>query len=159
MELSTTAGLTAANIATQVKAALFANNNYNTASGRTLLDSGSGDLTITYSALDGEVEDITVTSFTDSRNPAVSTTINENPSYWELDATFELKNGDKISLRGTPNFSAGTVVFAKDSVAQQDTFTISGDYQTGDSIEFRVNDELFTYTVTNADVSLSLIHI
>ena len=153
VELSTTAGLTAANIATQVKAALFANDNYNTASGRTLLDSGSGDLTITYSALDGEVEDITVTSFTDSRNPAVSSTINENRAYGDLDATFELVNGDKISLRGTPNFSAGTVVFARDSVAQQDTFTISGDYQTGDSIEFRVDDKLFTYTVTNADVS------
>ena len=62
-------------------------------------------------------------------------------------------NGDKISLRGTPNFSAGTVVFARDSVAQQDTFTISGDYQTGDSIDFRVDDKLFTYTVTSADVS------
>ena len=72
VELSTTAGLTAANIATQVKAALFANDNYNTASGRTLLDSGSGDLTITYSALDGEVDDINIMSFTDSRNPAVS---------------------------------------------------------------------------------------
>ena len=153
VELSTTAGLTAANIATQVKAALFANDNYNTASGRTLLDSGSGDLTITYSALDGEVEDITVTSFTDSSNPAVSSTINENRAYGDMDATFELVNGDKISLRGTPNFSAGTVVFARDSVAQQDTFTISGDYQTGDSIEFRVDDKLFTYTVTNADVS------
>ena len=153
VELSTTAGLTAANIATQVKAALFANDNYNTASGRTLLDSGSGDLTITYSALDGEVEDITVSSFTDSRNPAVSSTINENQAYGDLDATFELVNGDKISLRGNPNFSAGTVVFARDSVAQQDTFTISGDYQTGDSIEFRVDDKLFTYTVTNADVS------
>ncbi|RZP22240.1 MAG: hypothetical protein EVA26_03705 [Burkholderiaceae bacterium] len=153
VELSTTAGLTAANIATQVKAALFANDNYNTASGRTLLDSGSGDLTITYSALDGEVEDITVSSFTDSRNPAVSSTINENRAYGDLDATFELVNGDKISLRGNPNFSAGTVVFARDSVAQQDTFTISGDYQTGDSIEFRVDDKLFTYTVTNADVS------
>ena len=110
------------------------------------MDSGSGDLTITYSALDGEVEDITVTSFTDSSNPAVSSTINENRAYGDLDATFELVNGDKISLRGTPNFSAGTVVFARDSVAQQDTFTISGDYQTGDSIEFRVDDELFTYT-------------
>ena len=62
-------------------------------------------------------------------------------------------NGDKISLRGTPNFSAGIVFFARDSVAQQDTFTISGDYQTGDSIEFRVDDKLFTYTVTSADVS------
>ena len=153
VELSTTAGLTAANIATQVKAALFANDNYNTASGRTLLDSGSGDLTITYSALDGEVDDINIMSFTDSRNPAVSSTINENRAYGDLDATFELVNGDKISLRGTPNFSAGTVVFARDSVAQQDTFTISGDYQTGDSIDFRVDDKLFTYTVTNADVS------
>ena len=118
-----------------------------------LLDSGSGDLTITYSALDGEVEDITVTSFTDSSNPAVSSTINENRAYGDMDATFELVNGDKISLRGTPNFSAGTVFFARDSVAQQDTFTISGDYQTGDSIEFRVDDKLFTYTVTNADIS------
>ena len=104
VELSTTAGLTAANIATQVKAALFANDNYNTASGRTLLDSGSGDLTITYSALDGEVDDINILSFTDSRNPAVSSTINENRAYGDLDATFELVNGDKISLRGTPNF-------------------------------------------------------
>ena len=34
VELSSTAGLTAANIATQVKAALFANSNYNTASGK-----------------------------------------------------------------------------------------------------------------------------
>ena len=153
VELSTTAGLTAANIATQVKAALFANDNYNNASGRTLLDSGSGDLTITYSALDGEVEDITVTSFTDSSNPAVSSTINENRAYGDMDATFELVNGDKISLRGTPNFSAGTVVFARDSVAQQDTFTISGDYQTGDSIEFGLMINFFTYTVTNADVS------
>ena len=153
VELSTTAGLTAANIATQVKAALFANDGYNTASGRTLLDNGSGDLTITYSALDGEVDDINVISFTDSRNPAVSSTINENRSYGDLDATFELVNGDKISLRGTPNFSAGTVFFAKESVAQQDTFTISGDYQAGDSIEFRVDDKLFTYIVTSADIS------
>ena len=153
VELSTTAGLTAANIATQVKAALFADDNYNIASGRSLLDNGSGALTITYSALDGEADDINVTSFTDSRNPAVSATINENRAYGDLDATFELVNGDKISLRGTPNFSAGTVSFAKDSVAQQDTFTISGDYMEGDSIEFKIDDNLFTYSVTNADVN------
>ena len=110
-------------------------------------------MTITYSALDGEADDINVISFTDSRNPAVSATINENRAYGDLDATFELVNGDKISLRGTPNFSAGTVFFAKDSVAQQDTFTISGDYMEGDSIEFKIDDNLFTYSVTNADVN------
>ena len=61
--------------------------------------------------------------------------------------------GDKINLRGTPNFSAGTVFFAKESVAQVDTFTISGDYQVGDAIDFKVDGRLFTYTVTTADVS------
>ena len=104
VELST-AGLTAANIATQVKAALFANNNYNTASGRTLLDSGSGG-SITYSALDGEVEDITVTSFTDSEIllcplPLMKTSLRR------LGRNFELVNGDKISLRGTRIFLQG----------------------------------------------------
>ena len=53
VELSSSAGLTANSIATQVKAALFANSNYDTASGRSLSDNGSGALTITYSALDG----------------------------------------------------------------------------------------------------------
>ena len=110
-------------------------------------------MTITYSALDGEAADINVISFTDSSNPAVSATINENRAYGDLDATFELVNGDKISLRGTPDFSAGTVFFAKDSVAQQDTFTISGNYAEGDAIEFKIDDDSFTYTVTNADVN------
>ena len=136
-----------------MKAALFADDNYNIASGRDLFDNGSGALTITYSALDGEVEDIPVTSFTDSRNPAVTSTVNEIRSYGDLDATFELVTGDKISLRGTPNFSAGTVFFAKESVAQVDTFTISGDYQAGDAIDFKVDGRLFTYTVTTADVA------
>ena len=113
VELSSSAGLTASNIATQVKAALFADDNYNIASGRQLFDNGSGALTITYSALDGEVDNISVSSFTDSRNPAVTSTVNEIRSYGDLDATFELVTGDKISLRGTPNFSAGTVFFAK----------------------------------------------
>ena len=62
-------------------------------------------------------------------------------------------DGDKINLRGTPNFSAGTVFFAKESVAQVDTFTISGDYQLGDAIDFKVDGRLFTYTVTSADVA------
>ena len=153
VELSTTAGLTASNVATQVKAALFANNDYNTASGRSLLDNGSGAITITYSALDGEVDNLNVISFIDSRNPSVSATVNENRSYGDLNASFELVNGDRISLRGTPNFSAGTVHFAKDSVAQQDTFTISGDYKAGDSIEFKIDTESFSYTVTSADVT------
>ena len=77
VELSTSAGLTATNIATQVKAALFANNGYNIASGRTLADNGSGTLTISYSALDGEVDNFSVASFVDSRNPAVSATVNK----------------------------------------------------------------------------------
>ena len=67
-------GLTAANIATQVKL-LFLQMIITIPSGRTLLDNGSGDLTITYSALDGEVV-ISTVSFTDS-DPAVSSTINE----------------------------------------------------------------------------------
>ena len=153
VELSSSAGLTASHIATQVKAALFADDNYNISSGRDLFDNGSGALTITYSALDGEVENIAVSSFTDSRNPAVTSTVNEIRSYGDLDATFELVTGDKINLRGTPNFSAGTVFFAKESVAQVDTFTISGDYQVGDAIDFKVDGRLFTYTVTSADVA------
>ena len=152
VELSTSAGLTATNIATQVKAALFANNGYNIASGRTLSDNGSGTLTISYSALDGEVDNFSVASFVDSRNPAVSATVNKIREYGNIAANFELVNGDKISLRGSPNFSAGTVFFAKDSVAQQDTFTLSGDYQTGDTIEFSVNDKRFTYEITSSDV-------
>ena len=63
VELSTSAGLTASNIATQVKAALFANNEYNIASGRTLSDNGSGTLTISYSAVDEEVDNFSVASF------------------------------------------------------------------------------------------------
>ena len=60
-----------------------------------LLDNGSGALTITYSALDGEAADINVISFTDSSNPAVSATINENRAYGDLDATFGV-NGIKF---------------------------------------------------------------
>ncbi len=155
VELSTSAGLTANSIATQVKAALFANSNYDTASGRSLSDNGSGALTITYSALDGEVEDLSVVSFLDSANPKVTTSVNEDRKYGQLDATFELDNGDNITLRGTPNFSAGTVFFAKESVAQEDTFTLSGNYQSGDIIQFKVSGTDFNYTVTSGDVGTS----
>ena len=55
-------------------------------------------------------------------------------------------------MRGVLNFSAGTVFFARDSVAQEDTFTLSGDYQAGDTIEFSVNDKRFTYEITSSDV-------
>ena len=55
-----------------------------------IFDNGSGARAITYSALDGEVENIAVASFTDSRNPAVTSTVNEIRSYGDLDATFEL---------------------------------------------------------------------
>ena len=51
VELSSSAGLTATHIATQVKAALFADDNYNISSGRDLFDNGSGALTITYSCI------------------------------------------------------------------------------------------------------------
>ena len=91
-------------------------------------------------------------AFSGSANPKVTSTVNENTAYGALDANFELESGDVITLRGTPNFSAGTVFFAKDSVAQQDTFTISGDYQTGDIINLRLNDVSANYTVTSADV-------
>ncbi|OUV02948.1 MAG: hypothetical protein CBC42_05435 [Betaproteobacteria bacterium TMED82] len=155
VELSSSAGLTANSIATQVKAALFANSNYDTASGRTLSDNGSGALTITYSALDGEVADLVVSSNIDSANPRVTSTVNENRDYGTLDATFELENGGNITLRGAPNFSAGTIYFARDSVAQQDTFTLSGDYKAGDILEFKVDEVEFKYTVTTADVNSS----
>ena len=151
VELATTAGLTGSNITAQVKAALFADSQFDTASGRTLKDNGDGSLTITYSALDGEASDLSV-AFSGSANPKVTSTVNENTAYGALDANFELESGDVITLRGTPNFSAGTVFFAKDSVAQQDTFTISGDYQTGDIINLRLNDVSANYTVTSADV-------
>ncbi|MFL2656460.1 MAG: hypothetical protein ACJ0F0_02370 [Burkholderiaceae bacterium] len=151
VELATTAGLTGSNITAQVKAALFADSQFDTASGRTLKDNGDGSLTITYSALDGEASDLSV-AFSGSANPKVTSTVNENTAYGVLDANFELESGNVITLRGTPNFSAGTVFFAKDSIAQQDTFTISGDYQTGDIINLRLNDVSANYTVTSADV-------
>ncbi|OUT97693.1 MAG: hypothetical protein CBC01_05545 [Betaproteobacteria bacterium TMED41] len=151
VELATTAGLTGANISTQVKAALFADSQFDTASGRTLTDNGDGSLTINYSALDGEATDLSV-GFTGSANPRVTTTVNQNKAYGDLDANFELESGDVITLRGTPNFSAGTVFFAKESVAQQDTFTVSGDYQTGDVINMRIDGVSANYTVTSADV-------
>lgn len=151
VELAATAGLTGANIATQVKAALFADSQFDTASGRTLKDNGDGSLTITYSALDGEEADMSV-AFSGSANPKVTSSVNENRAYGALDANFELESGDVITLRGTPNFSAGTVFFAKESVAQQDTFTISGDYQTGDIINLKVDGISASYTVTSADV-------
>ena len=149
VELSSS-GLPASHIA-QV-AALFADDNYNISSGRDLFDNGSGALTITYSALDGEVENIAVSSFTDSRNPAVTSTVNEIRSYGDLDATFELVTGDKINFAGLQTFLQAQY-FCKESVAQVDTFTISGDYQLGDAIDFKVDGRLFTYTVTSADVA------
>ena len=47
--------------------------------------------------------------------------------------------------------------FLQKNCSQVDTFTISGDYQAGDAVDFKVDGRLFTYTVTTADVPVHLV--
>ncbi|MCE2832467.1 MAG: hypothetical protein LW709_10585 [Oxalobacteraceae bacterium] len=63
--------------------------------------------------------------------------------------------GDPVTMRGTVDFSAGTILFAKESVAQVDDFTLAGDYTAGDVINFKLGAYEYAYTVSTSDASLA----
>jgi len=145
------AGDTAAQVAFKVKTALELDDAFNSDSGRTIVNNYDGSLTITYAIADGDIpENI---SFSDPDESGVTASVFTTRNYGQVTATYDVDDGDNVTLVGTVDPTAGTVNFAKDSVAQVDTFTLSGNAEdpsvipADTALTFTVNDLTFTYTL------------
>ena len=145
--------MTAASAAAVVRSYLIAQPEWNfSASGRLIVDNEDGTLSITYSKEDADATALTVSA---SATANVVASVIPVSQYGSISARFAVDYGDPVTMRGTVDFSAGTILFAKESVAQVDDFTLAGDYTAGDVINFKLGAYEYAYTVSTSDASLA----
>jgi len=145
--------MTAASAAAVVRSYLIAQPEWNfSASGRLIVDNEDGTLSITYSKEDADAPALTVSA---SATANVVASVIPVSQYGSISARFAVDYGDPVTMRGTVDFSAGTILFAKESVAQVDDFTLAGDYTAGDVINFKLGAYEYAYTVSTSDASLA----
>lgn len=147
--------MSAPSAAAVVRSALIAQPAWNfSASGRLIVDNEDGTLSITYSKKDAEPAALTVTS---SATAGVVSSVVPVQAYGSVLARFNVDFGDPVILKGQVDFDDGTISFAKESVAQVDTLTLSGDYTAGDVITVKLGAHEYEYTVATADTSNSIL--
>ncbi len=147
--------MSAASAAAVVRSALIADPDWNfSASGRLIVDNEDGTLAITYSALDANAPALTVSS---SNSAGVVATVVPVQAYGSVTARFNVDYGDPVMLKGQVNFADGSISFAKESVAQVDTLSLSGSYSVGDVITVKLGSHDYQYTVGSADTSNSVL--
>ena len=148
-----TSAMTAVSAAAVVRSALLADPEWNfSASGRLIVDNDDGTLSITYSQEDADAADLTLTSSTAA---AVVASVVPVQEYGSITAKFNVEFGEPVTMTGKVDFSAGTILFATQPVAQVDTIEISGDHTAGDVITIKLGAYEYDYTVSTADASLS----
>lgn len=147
--------MTAASAAAVVRSTLIAQSEWNfSASGRLIVDNEDGTLSITYAGEDADAAALTVSS---SASAGVVASVVPVESYGSVMARFNVDYGDPVTLKGQVNFADGSITFAKESVAQVDTLTLSGTYTPGDVITVKLGAYEYDYTVDTADTSNSIL--
>jgi flagellin len=141
---------TASEVAAKVQAALIGNAAFGPDSGRTVTNNYDGSLTITFAPADGDVDAIT---FADASTPTgITASVFTTTNYASVSATYDVDDGDTVRLTGRVDSVNGEVIFAKESVAQVDTFTFdegSTGFSTasGSTISLTVDDIVLTFNI------------
>ena len=140
---------TAAEVAAKVHAALLASTAFGIDSGRTLTDNGDGSLTIEYTLADGDAEPI---AFADaSTATGITASVATVNNYGSLTATYDVEDGSTVTLNGQLDATNGTVTFSHASVAQVDTLTFAGTFETTASeVTLTVDDYVLSLTIDDA---------
>lgn len=148
-----TGAMTAVSAAAVVRSALLATPEWNfSASGRLIVDNDDGTLSIIYSEKDADAPDLT---FSSDASANVTASVIPVQEYGSISAKFNVEYGEPVTMKGKVDFSAGTVTFATEPVAQVDTIAITGDYTAGDVISVKLGSYEYDYTVSAADAALS----
>ena len=138
---------TAETVAFKVKAALDGNAAFAVASGRTVANNGDGSLSITYAAADGDVAPIT---YVDNGTPTgVTASIFTETNYGSVSATYDVDDGETVTLSGTVNATNGTVIFANADVAQVDTITLGGTAVANNVLKLTIGNLSYSYTTAS----------
>ncbi|MDP4842233.1 MAG: hypothetical protein NWR74_06600, partial [Burkholderiaceae bacterium] len=143
---------TAQVVASKVQAALTASADFGVNSGRTVTNNLDGSLTIGYAAVDGDAPLIT---FTDNATPTgVSPSRFTTTNYAGVTASYDVDDGNTVTLNGRVDAVNGQIIFPEKDVAQVDTFTLTpetgGTFTvTSTVISLNVNGEKMTYTVAD----------
>ena len=136
-------------VALKVQAALQASTAFGVSSGRTITNNNDGSLTIAYAPADGDVAQI---SFTDTGTTGATGSAFTTRDYASVTATYDVDDGDTVTLSGRVNAASGEVIFAQNSVAQVDTFTFGGTFvadtsNTVSTITMTVDDYVLAFDV------------
>ncbi|UFS56058.1 hypothetical protein LN050_09900 [Comamonadaceae bacterium M7527] len=137
---------TAEQVASKVAAALTGDPSFAAASGRTITNNVDGSLTINYAAADGDVDLI---SFADTGSTGSTASRFTTTNYGSVTATYDVDDGDTVTLSGSVNAANGTVTFAHTDVAQVDTFTLGGTTRAGDILNLTVGNFSYSYTTAS----------
>ena len=138
---------TAEMVASKVAAALTGDPLFATASGRTITDNVDGSLTINYAAVDGDADLI---SFVDTGATGATASRFTTTNYGSVVATYDVDDGDTVTLSGSVDAANGTVTFAYADVAQVDTFTLGGTTRADDILNLTIGSFSYSYTTASA---------
>jgi flagellin len=149
---------TAVQVAAKVQAGLMGDVRFATnPSGRTITNNLDGSLSINYAGKDADVVPVTFAAGGTGVTGSVSTTTN----YGGVTATYDVDDGDTVTLSGSVDASNGTVTFAKASVAQVDTFTLAGTLAATDILSLSVGNLTYDFTagsIVTADVASGFVN-
>ena len=137
---------TAEMVASKVAAALTGDPLFATASGRTITNNVDGSLTINYAAVDGDADLI---SFVDTGATGATASRFTTTNYGSVVATYDVDDGDTVTLSGSVDAANGTVTFAYADVAQVDTFTLGGTTRAGDILTLTAGSFSYSYTTAS----------
>ena len=138
---------TAEMVASKVAAALTGDPLFATASGRTITNNVDGSLTINYAAVDGDADLI---SFVDTGATGATASRFTTTNYGSVVATYDVDDGDTVTLSGSVDAANGTVTFAYADVAQVDTFTLGGTTRAGDILTLTAGSFSYSYTTASS---------
>ncbi len=137
---------TAEMVASKVAAALTGDPLFATASGRTITNNVDGSLTINYAAVDGDADLI---SFVDTSTTGATASRFTTTNYGSVVATYDVDDGDTVTLSGSVDAANGTVTFAYADVAQVDTFTLGGTTRADDILTLTAGSFSYSYTTAS----------
>ena len=141
----------AATVALKVEAALNASTAFGLGSGRTVVNNSDGSLTIRYAPVDG---DVGLISFSAGSASGVTASRFTEVNYADVSATYDVDDGNTVTLNGRVDAANGQIVFPKDDVAQVDTLTLTPHTNSlftvsTTKININVDGQKMTYTVVD----------
>ena len=141
----------AATVALKVEAALNASTAFGVGSGRTVVNNSDGSLTIRYAPVDG---DVGLISFSAGSDSGVTASRFTEVNYADVSATYDVDDGNTVTLNGRVDAANGQIVFSQQDVAQVDTITLTPEgngafVPTTTKINLNVDGQTMTYTVAD----------